>query len=158
MKNSIKKMFSYFQPRPVIIEGRWHGFYKYSDSYPEKIRVKRVQFTADITIEENFPGFIGTIKEEESGVPEIAGIKGDVNRSAIKFTKSYRNYYQLDEQGIRTLLKGPQFIYYSGIYDHSKKMYLGQWVTRSVTEYANGEKIISDTTGHWQMWRPSSNN
>ncbi|TRX58759.1 hypothetical protein FNH22_12850 [Fulvivirga sp. M361] len=100
--------------------------------------------------------FIGTIKESEEGISELSNISGQIRGNKIEFSKKYENLYEIDELGNQTTYAGPQYVFYSGIYDNTKDSFFGEWRIRTIYEYENGSKVTNDTTGYWQMARKST--
>ncbi|SFB17661.1 hypothetical protein [Algoriphagus aquimarinus] len=155
MISLLKKIHSFFRTQHIEIEGTWHGLYWYNESDSELLNSKRIGFNAQISNTSGTNNFVGIIKESKDGVPENAAISGSIKGMMIQFSKKYQNYYEVDHLGNRTIYEGTQFIFYAGKYNNSKNEYTGSWKTSTVYKYANGEKNIEDTLGHWKMSRSS---
>ena len=150
MKNIINRIYSLFEVKHVEVEGTWKGFYKY-DTSAEPLKHRKIGFTANISLIPESLNFVGKIEESKEGIPEISEITGSIRGNKIEFSKRYKNFYEIDELGNRTIHEGPLFVYYTGIFNNSQNAYIGQWRIRTIYEYTDGKKITNDSTGHWEM-------
>jgi hypothetical protein len=144
-------IFKLFRSEEIELTGQWRGHYGYGSQYSDSVRQKTVTFIVDIVADQN--SFKGSIKEDETGIPEIATIEGTLARKRILFTKTYQNRYSLDQTGERFIDKGPQYVRYVGIYDRSKNKFTGFWEIDTKYIFEDGKVKNYTSRGHWEMLR-----
>jgi hypothetical protein len=154
----LQKVLSLFKNKDIALalSGQWIGHYGYGSKYSPTVQNRTVSFVADIIAQDN--AFEGNIKEDTTGIPEVARIEGSIALRKIQFTKTYQNSYSIDEHGTRMVAKGPAYIQYSGIYDESEKKFKGMWTIETIYTLDSGRKMNHISSGSWEMKRLLSNN
>ena len=146
----IQRISSIFKSKDIEISGIWNGHYGFGEPYSETVRKKTVQFTAEISSEDN-GYFTGTIKESDEGIPEISRMEGRIRGNKIVFEKTYKKSYQIDETGKLYSKHGPQHVNYNGVYIQSRNVFSGQWIIKSMYVFDDGRKQEHVSLGNWSM-------
>jgi hypothetical protein len=138
------------------IGGQWFGYFNYGPEYGPQLEGKRVYFS--LLIEAKPDGqFTGTCIELEGigASEEISSLTGFVENGFISFTKEYKRYGTIDENGWEGDYEGqlkPR-LFYTGQMNYATQTCKGHW------EMWAGEVLDGDgsqvfvTTGSWQMGR-----
>ncbi len=144
-------IFKLFRSKEIEITGQWQGVYGYGSQYSNSVQQKTVTFIVDIIADKN--SFKGSIKEDETGIAEIAQIEGTLDRERILFTKTYQNRYSVDHSGKTYIEEGPQYVKYTGKYDRSKNKFVGFWEITVAYTFEDGKVRNYTSRGNWEMTR-----
>lgn len=139
-----------FSSPAIDWNGKWTGFYSYGKRYPIKLQNAPVIF--DMIIQENGNQIKGTIKEDESnGISEQTEFSGSVKKGKIRFVKTYKNHYTVDENGHYVTENETYEVHYSGYYNSFQKKLTGNWKIYNEIVAENGKTYTFVSKGKWEV-------